>query len=262
MKKWLLVLLLSTLGVQVILADFGSRTFTSKDGKQELVATPVGYDRVKFVIYLRMKDGKTKNFDLSKFSIADQLFIEDKEQKLSEMFRLMKMPRAIKARFSQVTRKQLLKSHQTAVGSEQALDRFLSWLKTTQNPDGSWTSWNKVSMTSMALLVYFGRGETPNSKGYGETVTQAIVYLVQVAERNKGRLTEDVRDKHWPYQHAMATLALGEAQTICGALKINIPKLKIATKLAGDWILEHQHSSGAWGYDRCVSLVLDYGNSR
>lgn len=254
MKKWLLGVVFVLMGVGLPSAslaevdDFGWRTFTSKDGKKTLVAIPVGYDRVRLVIHLRMKDGQIKKFDLSKFSINDQLFIEDNEKALSEMLRLMKVPVEIRSRFYQGLREELLRSHQAVAGSELVLDRNLNWLKVTQQPDGSWVPTRKVSMTALALLVYLGRGETPMSKEYGEAVTRAIVYLVNVAMKNGGKLADDIKDKHWPYEHAIATLALAEAYAICRPLDINIPKLKGVTKLAGDWILDHQHQSGSWDY--------------
>ncbi|MBK1831508.1 terpene cyclase/mutase family protein [Verrucomicrobiaceae bacterium R5-34] len=135
---------------------------------------------------------------------------------------------------------------------EEAVMSSLRWLKKTQNKDGSWTD-QKVAMTGFALLAFLGHCETPNSEEFGDAVTRAIVYLVNVSMKNGGKMADDFKDRHWPYEHSIATYALGEAATFCIKLGINIPKLNDATKKSGDWILEHQHSSGAWDYDYDMS---------
>lgn len=136
---------------------------------------------------------------------------------------------------------------------EDAVVKSLRWLKKTQNADGSWTNDKKVAMTGFAVLAFLGHCETPNSEEFGDAVTRGIIYLVNVSMKNGGKLAEDTKDKHWPYEHAIATYALGEASTFCTKLNINLPKLNDATKLSGDWILEHQHSSGSWDYSYDMS---------
>ncbi|MGB0991414.1 MAG: hypothetical protein ACPG32_02985 [Akkermansiaceae bacterium] len=131
---------------------------------------------------------------------------------------------------------------------EEAVVKALRWLKKTQNADGSWCSSKKEAMTGFAILAFLGHCETPNSEEFGDAVTKGIVFLVNAAMKNDGKLAGDVKDKHWCYDHSIATYALGESATFCIKLGINIPKLNDATKLAGDWILEHQHSSGSWDY--------------
>lgn len=136
---------------------------------------------------------------------------------------------------------------------EEAVIKSLRWLKATQNSDGSWTDNRKVSMTGFALLTYLGHCETPNSEEFGDSVTRAISFLVNVGMKQGGKLADDIKDKHWPYEHAIATYALAEATTFCNSLGIPFPKLKETTKAAGDWILEHQHTSGSWDYSYDMS---------
>ncbi|MGB0774864.1 MAG: hypothetical protein ACPG32_12830 [Akkermansiaceae bacterium] len=131
---------------------------------------------------------------------------------------------------------------------EEAVMKSLRWLKKTQNADGSWCSNKKVSMTGFAILAFLGHCETPNSEEFGQAVTDGIAFLVNVSMKNGGKLADDVKDKHWPYEHAIATYALAEAATFCHSLGIPFPNLDEATKTSGDWILEHQHSSGSWDY--------------
>lgn len=131
---------------------------------------------------------------------------------------------------------------------EEAVVKSLRWMKKTQNADGSWCPNKKVAMTGFALLAYLGHCETPNSEEFGDTVTRAIVYLVNVSMKNSGKMADDFKDNHWCYDHSIATYALAEASTFCKKLDIHVPRLDEATKASGDWILEHQHTSGAWDY--------------
>lgn len=131
---------------------------------------------------------------------------------------------------------------------EDAVVNSLRWLQKTQNKDGSWCGDNKVAMTGFALLAYLGHCETPNSEEFGDTVTRAIIYLTNVSIKNNGKMADDFKDRHWCYDHGIATYALAEAVTFCMNLDIHIPQLREAVKMSGDWILENQHSSGSWDY--------------
>ena len=135
---------------------------------------------------------------------------------------------------------------------EDAVMSSLRWLKKTQKSDGSWCGENQVAMTGFALLAYLGHCETPNSEEFGDAVTRAIVYLTNISMNNNGKMANDFKDRHWCYDHSIATYALAEAATFCTKLDINIPNLNKSVRAAGDWILENQHNSGSWdyGYDR------------
>ena len=130
---------------------------------------------------------------------------------------------------------------------EDAVVKSLRWLKKTQNSDGSWAKQYKVAMTGLAVLAYLGHCETPNSEEFGDSVTRGIIYLVNLALKNDGKMATDFKG-HWSYEHAIATYALGESSTFCRKLGIHVPNLDKATKLAGDWILQHQHENGSWAY--------------
>jgi len=160
----------------------------------------------------------------------------------------LKLPPPLAKRCTPEDRLQRLVSNGGNEQCEEAVINSLRWLKKNQNPDGSWTSNRKVSMTGFALLAFLGHCEHPSSEEFGDAVTGAITYLVNVGMKQNGKLADDVKDKHWPYEHAIATYALAEATTFCNMLKIPFPKLKETTKAAGDWILEHQHTSGSWDY--------------
>ncbi|BDS07949.1 hypothetical protein NT6N_29890 [Oceaniferula spumae] len=158
------------------------------------------------------------------------------------------IPISHRARCSKADRLDRLANNGGNEQCEEAVMKSLRWLKQTQNADGSWCSNKKVAMTGFAVLAFLGHCETPNSEEFGDAVTRALVYLVNVSMKNGGKMADDFNDNHWCYDHSIATYALAEAATFCMILDIHLPKLQEATKASGDWILEHQHTSGAWDY--------------
>lgn len=133
--------------------------------------------------------------------------------------------------------------------AEDVVEKGLEWLKATQNADGSWTGSNKAAMTGFAVLAYLGRCETPRSEKYGESCLRGIAYLVDLGIKNDGKLSTDTANKHWPYEHAIATYAICEATTFCKNLNIPVPNLSEAAQKATEFIIANQHStSGGWDY--------------
>ena len=132
---------------------------------------------------------------------------------------------------------------------ETAVVKGLDWLQKTQNKDGSWGTQKKGAMTGLAILSYLGHCETPLSEKYGETVLKGITYLVDMGVKKKGRLVDGNEPNPMPYEHAIATYALGESTTFCKQLGLNIPKLEEITQQAGQYIIDNQHTqSGGWDY--------------
>jgi hypothetical protein len=130
---------------------------------------------------------------------------------------------------------------------EDAVMKSLRWMKKTQAADGSWGN-KKVAMTGLCLLAYLGHCETPMSEEFGDSCLKAITYLVNVSMKNSGKLADDVGDKHWPYEHSIATYALSEATTFCKQLNIPVPNLPEATQKSGQFLIDNQHKSGGWDY--------------
>jgi hypothetical protein len=131
---------------------------------------------------------------------------------------------------------------------EEAVVRSLRWLKANQNADGSWGEQFKASMTGLALLAYLGHCETPRSREYGDTVTKAITFLVNVGAGKEGKLSL-IGGHAWVYEHAIATYALCEALTFIKELKMDFPNLREVCDQAVKLILDGQHPSGSWDYD-------------
>jgi hypothetical protein len=143
-------------------------------------------------------------------------------------------------------------------GNEQCEDSVvatLDWLQEKQSKDGSWCASRRVGMTGLALLTYLGHCETPLSEKYGETVQGAIVYLVDVAIKNKGKMADNLMDNHWPYEHAIGCYAIAEAYTFCKQIGVNIPGLQGAVRDSGQWILDNQSTTGSWDYSYAESVA-------
>ncbi len=134
---------------------------------------------------------------------------------------------------------------------EKAVIRSLDWLKETQGADGSWESNSQypIGMTGLALIAFLGHCETAQSQDYGETVFNAITFLVNHALENNGRLGHDFTNKHWIYEHAIATYALAEAYTLCVlSFGEHFDQLDQTVMQAGQLIINNQHNGGGWDY--------------
>lgn len=139
---------------------------------------------------------------------------------------------------------------------EGAVVKALYNLKGTQQANGSWMpSFNPAAMTGLALLAYLGHCETPQSPEFGETVSKAITYLVNIGLKNKGPLTSTGSVSAQPavYEHAICTYALAEAYTLCKGFNITIPDLDTVVKEAGEIIMNGQTAQGGWLYGYATS---------
>lgn len=159
------------------------------------------------------------------------------------------LPATIRKRCSPEDRAQRLRESGGTPECEAAVEKALQWLKSTQNPDGSWGGTHKGAMTGFALLAFLGRCETPMSADYGANVLNGIIYLIDLAKKNEGRLAQAGENTNqWVYEHGIATYALAEAYTFCRQLQINVPELAETTRKAGDMIVKGQTAQGGWQY--------------
>ena len=163
-----------------------------------------------------------------------------------------------------------LKSYGGQVAAQQALHKALAWLAKVQNPDGSWGE-DKAAydgLTGLALLVFLAHGETPKSKTFGKTVSDAIQFLANSPIKNASSIrfnTEEILAKktsktfllsgpkmaagggaNFPlhgYPHAIKTYALAEAYTMTGNYNLEEP----LQDLAGV-IIKGQMADGGYVY--------------
>ncbi|MCF7676465.1 MAG: terpene cyclase/mutase family protein [Akkermansiaceae bacterium] len=164
------------------------------------------------------------------------------------------LPQDLNKRCMKQDRLARLQSTGGTVACEEAVEKALQWLKSSQSKEGNWPG--NVSNTGFALLVYLGRCETPLSEEYGESCLRAIIYLVDLGMKNKGGwLTTSpnpATNKQIAYEHAINTYALAEATTFCKLLQkegmVAIPNLEEVTQRAGQLIIDNQTSQGGWEY--------------
>ena len=164
------------------------------------------------------------------------------------------IPAEMRKRCSKADRLQRLAENGGNEDCEEAVLKALRWLQKNQNKNGSFGSKKPVGMTGLALLAYLGHCETPLSEEFGETVTNAMVYLVNNNMKQKGKSASDLKDKHWCYEHAIAMYALCESFTFLKQLNIAdlVPQIGEAVENGTNWIIDTQiENTGGWeyGYD-------------
>jgi Prenyltransferase and squalene oxidase repeat len=164
----------------------------------------------------------------------------------SKLFELI--PETMRKRCSKEDRLLRLQENGGTPACEDAVLKSLRWFKKNQNADGSWGQKNKAAMTGFALLSYFGHCETPRSAEFGDSCFKGIVYLVNLGVKNDGKMASNLTVNSWPYEHAIAVYALGEATTFCKELKVDIPSLVEVTQKSGQFIIDNQNKNGGWAY--------------
>jgi len=133
--------------------------------------------------------------------------------------------------------------------TERNVIRSLTWMKNQQNPDGSWGSANRASMTGLCLLSYLGHCEVPDSsKDYGETVLKGITWLVDLWMKREFLSEGDSKSNAAPYEHGIAAYALAEAYSMTRYGTKRIPNLREAVLGSIDVIVKGQDSEGGWNY--------------
>ena len=127
--------------------------------------------------------------------------------------------------------------------TEGAVLKALRWLKKTQKPNGSWGPGQALANTALAVLAYLAHGETPASKEFGQTVQNAIQFLIDAQTSNKnGEATYKGADGN-EYATLIATYALCEAYGMT-----RNPNAKIAAQRGMERIVNNQGPTGGWDY--------------
>lgn len=125
-----------------------------------------------------------------------------------------------------------------SAASESAVLRALNWLKRHQDPDGSWRTADKTDATAMAglaLLCFLAHNETPSSAEFGQTVENAMKYIVSKQDKNGSFGRE--------YTHGICTYALCE-----GFALTKIMALRDAADKGLDVIIKGQQPQGGYNY--------------
>ena len=136
--------------------------------------------------------------------------------------------------------------------TEGAVLKALRWLKKTQKENGSWGPGTALANTALAVLAYLAHGETPGSKEFGQTVQNAIQYLIDAQTMNaEGQATYKGADGH-EYATLIATYALCEAYGMT-----RNPNAKIAALAGMERIIKNQSPTGGWDYKMNKSSTRD-----
>ena len=159
-----------------------------------------------------------------------------------------RIPANMRKRCSKADRLRRLAQSGGTQQCEDAVIKALRWFKEKQHKNGSWGGSNQVAQTGLVLLAYLGHCETPLSEEFGGAVTDAIVFLVENSVKQRGRLGTDLRNRHWVYEHGIATYALTEAYMFCSQLGLPFPNLRESVEGGVQWIIDNQNNSGGWEY--------------
>ncbi len=159
------------------------------------------------------------------------------------------LPTFFTSRCEKFKRLEKLKANGGTLECEKAVSVALEYLKSKQNPDGSWGTTNKGAMTGFALLCYLGRCETPESIYYGDNVTKGILYLIELSKKNpEGLIAEKIAGNSVPYEHGIATYALGEMYSLARLGSKPMPGMREAFENGVKAIIKYQHPDGSWVY--------------
>ncbi len=136
--------------------------------------------------------------------------------------------------------------------TQKAVAKALSYIKRSQNTDGSWGSsgyGRHPAITALATIALMAQGNVPGRGRYGKNVERGVTFLTKLTQSSGfiggsgggGRM----------YGHGFATLCLAEAYGMAPT-----PQLRQKLRLAVACIIRSQKSDGGWRYD-----PAPYGNS-
>lgn len=149
----------------------------------------------------------------------------------------------------------------------EAVDRALTWVATTQNRDGSFPTMPHAQpgVTSLCLLSFLAHGHLPGEGEYGRQLDKAVDYIVAcqkpngllaLVSPNGERLNRNIDHEIGYtvcYNHAIAGLVLSEAYAMNGSEKAKklepvIKRAMEATLEMQNWPKEHPEDEGGWRY--------------
>ena len=140
-----------------------------------------------------------------------------------------------------------LRAHGGSPECEAAVSAAFEYLKNKQNPNGSWGKSEQVGTTALALLAYLGRGETPESTSYGNTIVKAIMFLLETSKKNPERImATNIASPQAAAEHGMATYALGEFYLVARQGGKSLPGMRECWEQGIRTIIKHQLSDGGW----------------
>ncbi len=128
---------------------------------------------------------------------------------------------------------------------QKAVGKALSYLKRTQNSDGSWGSSSygrHPAITGLGGMAMMAGGNLPGRGKYGRNVERSVKYLTRNVNPSTGFIGG--RSSGGMYGHGFATLCLAEAYGMMPSADLR-KKLRLATRC----IIRSQRPDGGWRYD-------------
>ena len=131
--------------------------------------------------------------------------------------------------------------------AKRMVDSGITWLLTQQRADGSfpakYTSGQDVGITALVVMACAGNGVTYRDGGHKKSLTRAVEFLMNKQDRKSG-LIGAPHSHAFLYNHALATLALGEQYWMYRSPILRAPVTN------GVAVIERaRNPDGAWRYN-------------
>lgn len=239
------------------------RVWTNTSG-QLIEAELIGVNAAKRAVQVRLKTGAEFEIAIDNLSPPDKAYAKDHWQAMQKApasaspggiseASLKNLPESFRSRFASASRLEAIRRGGGTPEMDAAVVTSLNLFKTNQNPDGSWGRSNKGGMTGFVLQCFLGHGETPDSAEYGDSVMKGLMYLITLAKQNpSGIFSEKWQGQGGggagTYEHAIATLAVGEAYVTARVGSKSLPGLRESFETAINTIISQQTSRGSWAY--------------
>lgn len=239
------------------------RVWTNTSG-QLIEAELIGVNAAKRAVNVRLKNGAEFEIAIDNLSPPDKAYAKEHWQALQNApvtatpgkfsaEAIKSLPESFRPRFDSTMRLEAIRRCGGTPEMETAVLASLKLFKTNQNPDGSWGRANKGAMTGFALQCFLGHGETSESPEFGETVLKGLFYLITLAQKNPSGIFSEKWEGQGgggagTYEHAIATLAVGEAYVTARLGTKSLPGLRQCFETAIKTIISQQTSKGSWTY--------------
>ncbi len=125
--------------------------------------------------------------------------------------------------------------------AEIAIEKGLSFLANTQNPDGSWGTTYPMADTAVSLMAFMLKGNFPKRGKYGAVLEKATVFMIKRGVEGKGFLGGTQQGM---YEHGLGLLALSEVWGESDHRK----EIRDVLKMGVDVTLRAQSPEGGWRY--------------